>query len=138
MNPDLKQQLIAEEGLKLKPYVDTVGKVTIGVGRNLTDVGISQDEAFLLLEHDVDTAVAACAQYAWFGTLNQARQCALVDLMVNIGATKFRGFKRMIAALEQGDYAAAAGQLRSSAWASQVQPSRRDRVVHQLATGANA
>jgi hypothetical protein len=77
-------------------------------------------------------------QYAWFGTLNQARQCALVDLMFNIGATKFRGFKRMIAALEQGDYAAAAGQLRSSAWASQVQPSRRDRVVHQLATGANA
>ena len=137
MNPDLKQQLVAHEGLRLKPYTDTVGKLTIGVGRNLSDVGISQEEAFALLEHDVDRAVAACAQYAWFGTLNQVRQFALVDLMFNLGATKFSKFKLMIAALERGDYAAAAGQLRSSAWASQVQPARRDRIVHQLATGQN-
>ena len=30
------------EGLRSKPYVDTVGKVTIGVGRNLTDRGLSE------------------------------------------------------------------------------------------------
>jgi len=138
VNPDLKQQLLTHEGLRLKPYTDTVGKVTIGVGRNLTDVGISQDEAFTLLEHDVDRAVAACAQYAWFGTLNQVRQFAIVDLMFNLGATKFKSFKLMIAALERGDWATAAGQLRSSAWAHQVQPARRDRIVHQIATGENA
>src|SRR4051812_27390106 len=36
----LVNQLIIDEGLKLSPYTDTVGKLTIGVGRNLTDVGI--------------------------------------------------------------------------------------------------
>ena len=29
----LKEELLRDEGLELKPYTDTVGKTTIGVGR---------------------------------------------------------------------------------------------------------
>ena len=46
----LLSDLVRDEGLRLRPYADTVGKTTIGVGRNLTDVGISHDEALALLE----------------------------------------------------------------------------------------
>lgn len=43
----LLSELSRDEGRRLKPYLDTVGKTTIGVGRNLTDVGISEDECDL-------------------------------------------------------------------------------------------
>lgn len=49
----LKDMLIRHEGLKLKPYRDTVGKLTIGAGRNLNDLGISEREAMFLLDNDI-------------------------------------------------------------------------------------
>ena len=48
-----KAQLVRHEGLRLKPYRCTAGKLTIGVGRNLEDKGISQQEAYELLENDI-------------------------------------------------------------------------------------
>ena len=48
-----RAELIADEGLRLKPYTDTVGKITIGIGRNLTDVGISKEEAYALCDTDI-------------------------------------------------------------------------------------
>ena len=41
------------EGLRLKPYQDTIGKLTIGYGRNLDDRGISKEEAEYLLRNDI-------------------------------------------------------------------------------------
>ncbi len=35
---NLTDQLIRDEGLRLYPYKDTAGKLTIGVGRNFLDV----------------------------------------------------------------------------------------------------
>ena len=49
----IKAQLVRHEGLRLKPYRCTAGKLTIGIGRNLDDCGISQTEAYLLLENDI-------------------------------------------------------------------------------------
>ena len=53
----LRSELRRDEGVRLKPYRDTVGKITIGVGRNLTDVGITPDEADVLLDHDIAAAI---------------------------------------------------------------------------------
>ena len=59
------QDLISKhEGLRLFPYADTVGKLTIGFGRNLTDIGISRDEADALLTNDLDRARTGIAE-AW-------------------------------------------------------------------------
>ena len=49
----LKDMLIRHEGLKLKPYLCTAGKLTIGVGRNIQDRGITYQEAMMLLENDI-------------------------------------------------------------------------------------
>ena len=38
------------EGLSLKPYKCTAGKLTIGYGRNIEDKGISQEEAERFLD----------------------------------------------------------------------------------------
>ena len=43
----LREDLIADEGIRLKPYLCPAGKTTIGVGRNLDDVGITEAEAMI-------------------------------------------------------------------------------------------
>ena len=45
----IEEQLMIDEGFRSKPYSDTVGKLTIGYGRNLDDVGITRNEAFQML-----------------------------------------------------------------------------------------
>ena len=135
----LIDQLVKHEGLRLRPYVDTVGKMTVGVGRNLTDKGISSREAFDLLDHDLDECEAdLTGAFPWFITLDGVRQIAITDLRFNLGPTRFRLFRELIGAMAAGDFVMAAEQLIRSKWATQVQPDRRDRLYRQLATGDDA
>lgn len=53
----LINDLIRDEGLKLKPYRCTSNKLTIGIGRNLDDNGITEAEARYLLHNDLGRAV---------------------------------------------------------------------------------
>lgn len=47
------EELVRHEGLRLKPYKCSANSWTIGVGRNLDDIGISGSEALVLLKHDI-------------------------------------------------------------------------------------
>lgn len=133
----LRAQLMEHEGLRLRPYVDTVGKVTIGIGRNLTDKGITAGEAMTLLDHDIDECLTDLRSFGWFNALDAVRQRALIDLRFNVGRASLRGFVKMLAALAAKDYPEAARQLITSAWANQVQPARRDRLMTMLSTGVD-
>lgn len=117
----LRDQLIKHEGFRLKPYRDTVGKLTIGVGRNIEDVGISQAEAMMLLNNDIDRCVAELSRaFVWFEYQTSERKRALIDMCFNLGITRLLGFKKMIAAIEVCDYDRAAREALDSRWASQV------------------
>ncbi len=120
MKTTLRDQLLLHEGLRLFPYTDTAGKLTIGVGRNLTDNGLSREEALLLLDHDIVTAITECAQFPWFAGLSDIRQRVIVDMMFNLGPARFKHFTAMITAVATGDYEAAAEQMLKSLWAKQV------------------
>jgi lysozyme len=131
----LADQLQRDEGLRLHPYVDPVGKVTIGVGRNLTDVGITYGEATVLLYADISHVLDELSTaFRWWDTLSDVRQRAIANLHFNVGATRFRTFVLLIKALERHDYADAAHELRTSRWAGQV-GARAERVATALATG---
>lgn len=130
----LVEQLVRHEGVRLKPYTDTVGKLTIGVGRNLTDVGISSAEAFVLLEHDIDAVIHDCAAFAWFAGLSPVRQRVIVDMAFNLGSTRFRLFVRMIHALAIGNFEEASREMLSSQWAQQVGSRARD-LARMMTTG---
>lgn len=134
----LRDQLMLHEGFKRHAYRCTAGKITIGVGRNLEDKGLSAAEVTLLLDHDIDECLTDLQSFWWFDKLDAVRQRALVDLRFNLGPYRFRTFKKMLTALESGDFATAAGQARQSAWYGQVQPTRAARVVAMLATGQEA
>jgi len=131
----LEEQLIRDEGLRLKPYRDSVGKLTIGVGRNLDDEGITKEEAFFLENTDISRHDAALyAALPWVKDLDDARQGVLRNMSFNIGVPGLLGFRQTLALIQQGKYAEAATEMLNSKWASQV-GARAQRLAKQLEEG---
>ena len=110
----------AHEGLELQVYTCPAGKLTIGYGRNLENTGITEIEADYLLSGDLVACVSDLEKFHFWDSLDAARQAALVDMRFNLGATGFRRFKQMLAALEIGDYTRASDEMMKSKWATQV------------------
>ena len=113
------------EGLRLKPYKCSAGKLTIGYGRNLDDVGISRTEAEMLFERDFAKAEAEarrlCKEFNIdCENLIEQRFYVLTDMMFNMGYDRLSKFKKMLTALSKGDYDTAANEMLDSAWAIQV------------------
>lgn len=117
----LKANLILEEGKRSHPYMDTVGKITIGVGRNLTDNGLRDDEIDLMLDNDMhDAEIDARVLFQSFDSLSDARKAVLVDMAFNLGRQRLAGFGRFRSAVEMGEYEQAADDMLESLWATQV------------------
>lgn len=158
----LEDQLILHEGLKLRPYRCPAGYWTIGVGRNLEgkplrkeeqeyifkrsglapdevievlkERGITKDEALFLLANDIDDAIADLQNFDWFEKLDPVRKKVVIDMRYNLGPTRFRQFKRMIAALETDDYYRAYVEMVNSAWYRQTR-TRAIRLAEMMRTG---
>jgi len=109
------------EGVRAKPYTDTVGKLSIGVGRNLDDVGLRPDEIDYLLRNDTAVAIND-ARFLCddFDALSPNRQRVLVSLAFNLGRSRLAAFRRMFAAIDAGDFDRAAAEMLDSKWARQV------------------
>jgi len=117
----LKAQLVKHEGLRRFPYMDTVGKLTIGVGRNLTDRGITEVEAAFLLDDDVTRVEGELrAALHWYDRLDDIRQTVLANMAFNLGTFGLLQFTNTLSLIEHGDYDLAAKHMLKSKWASQV------------------
>lgn len=134
MNPYILAMLERDEGLRLKPYRDSVGKLTIGIGRNLDDVGISHEEAYLLLGNDIAKVESEAARFPWFLELNEARQAVVLNMIFNLGLAGFIKFSNTIRYISAGDYNSAAEHMRNSKWADQV-GARAGRLARIMETG---
>jgi len=117
---DIKEQLIKHEGLRLDMYVDSVGKNTIGVGRNIDDRGITKDEAMYLLDNDIKIIMEQVSHVRWFDSLSDVRRKVIIDMVFNLGITRFKGFTKTIAHIAAGDYDGASKEMLNSKWAEQV------------------
>lgn len=125
----LRKDLIAEEGIRLKPYLCPAGKTTIGVGRNLDDVGITEDEAMMMLDNDIERVKAQLAKaLPWLETKPQGVQRAIANMTFQMGLGGVLKFQKMLAALQARDYNAARREALDSAWAKQT-PQRAKRVT---------
>jgi lysozyme len=122
------------EGLRLKPYLCTADKLTIGYGRNLDDMGISEDEALYLLQNDIDACYSELNVFNWFQELDQVRQEALVDMRFNLGLPRFLSFKKMIARLIAKEYSQAAEEIINSLYARQV-GNRANELAYMIERG---
>ncbi|MCK5605742.1 glycoside hydrolase family protein [Candidatus Pacearchaeota archaeon] len=119
----LKEQLIRHEGYRKFPYKCSAGKLTIGIGRNIEERGMSEDEAKYLLHNDIEACkVELSLLFPIVKVLNSARYNVLINMCFNVGIKRLSGFKKMWAALSVGDYDEAASQMLDSKWAGQVGP----------------
>ena len=136
------EKLIAHEGLKLQVYQDTLGIDTIGIGRNLEDRGITQQElddldipsidhvyewgiteadAVYLAENDVQIVEEELVRaHPCVDSLDAVRQLIVIDMAFNMGVPRLNKFKMMWAAIHDEDYPTAAKEMLDSRWASQV------------------
>ncbi len=139
MNPvdreKLRLELVRDEGLKLQPYKDTVGKLTIGIGRNLSDKGISEEEAYHLLENDIDEVLASLdKKLPWWRELDSVRQRVLANMAFNMGIATLLTFKQTLKAIKEKRWVDAADGMAQSKWANQV-GKRAARLIRMMETG---
>lgn len=131
----LVDQLVRDEGMRLHPYTDTRGKMTIGVGRNLTDDGISEPEAEMLLSNDIAIASSRLEEvFPWTNGLDDVRRGALINMTFNMGIGGLAEFRNFLECLKAGDYKLARDQMLDSKWATEV-GSRAHRLAIQIETG---
>jgi len=113
--------LIKHEGLELFPYVDTVGKTTIGIGRNLTDRGITRVESVYLCSNNIDESITELQKnLPYFNTLPDNVQLVLIDMIYNLGWPRLSQFKKSLSLIQNGKYEEAGDEILNSTWAKQV------------------
>lgn len=158
----LEDQIILHESLKLHVYRCPAGYLTIGVGRNLEgkplnkveqeylfgasglntqevidllyERGITKNEAVWLLRQDINDAVKDLRMFAWFDRLDPVRRKVMIDMRYNLGSTRFREFKRMLAALDDLNFYKAADEMVDSQWYKEVK-TRGVRLAQMMRTG---
>lgn len=136
----LKSSLTLHEGVRRFPYVDTVGKTTIGCGRNLDDVGVNDAEIDLMLENDISRSIKDCVlNLPFFNALDDVRQAVLIEMCFNMGigdSTKgLLSFRNTLRAVSEGRYDDAADGMLASKWARQVKGARAGRLAGMMRTG---
>lgn len=131
------EMIKTHEGCRLKPYVDTVGVLTIGYGRNLQHNGITKEEADFLFNRDYLDAKADALIFVGpehWPKLNEPRQAVLIDMAFNLGATRLGEFKGFRKALQEERWQGAGMHMRSSLWFVQVKK-RALRLLKMMETG---
>lgn len=131
----LYEQLKLHEGKKNKPYKDTIGKLTIGIGRNLDDRGITEEEIVFLFGTDVALVEKDLDKnLKWWREMSEVRQRVLADMCFNLGITKLLTFKNTLEAMRTKRYEDAASGMLNSLWAKQVK-GRAVRLANMMRTG---
>jgi lysozyme len=109
------------EGFRKFPYRDSVGKLTIGIGRNLDDRGITRMEALYLLENDIaDFWNQLNEGFYWFEAIDPVAQKVLVDMAFNMGFNGLKTFNQTLEHIKNHNYKAASVTMLNSKWANQV------------------
>jgi lysozyme len=137
MTEKLLEMLKRHEGVKSHVYLCSAGYETIGVGRNISKsgMGLSDDEVDYLLENDIVRVIKELSsEYPWFRGLDDVRKDAMIDISFNLGATRLRGFKRALAAMEVADYTTAAKEFLDSKWSRDVK-GRATELCYMVETG---
>ena len=114
---ELLQQIKEHEGLVLKPYKCTANKLTIGYGHNLEDNGLSKTACEFILFEDIEEAkknLYAVFTKKFFENLSNNQKIALIDMMFNLGLSRFLTFKKFILAVKNKDFIKASAEIINS------------------------
>lgn len=138
MRDDLARQLRRDEGVVEHAYEDSEGWTTIGVGRLIDKRKggrLRDDEIEYLLQNDItEKTDELIRRLPWVADLGEARKGVLINMAFNLGVGGLLGFRKTLALIKAGDYAAASVEMLDSKWARQVK-GRATRLSRQMRTG---
>ena len=122
----IKQMIIRHEGVRTKPYIDSLGNWTVGVGHLIgkslpADMNreFSQQEIMSMFEQDFAKHYGIAQRTPGWDKANEAGKGAMVDLAFNMGQW-WPKFPNTAKALMSGDFTGAASGLKDSDWYKQV------------------
>lgn len=122
------------EAYRRDMYLDSEGIPTIGIGFNLEE-GFSLAESKLILDHRLGKLKEALrAKITSYPHVGAIRKIVFQDMAYNLGIPRLLGFKKMLAAIDRGDYQLAATELLDSRYARQVK-GRARRNALMMETG---
>ena len=131
----LEELIEKHEGYRQYPYKDSVGVLTIGIGRNLEAVGIRHSEARYLLRQDILVARFHLLKLVpLLNQLDEVRQAVLISMCFNLGAAGLGRFKKMLEAVGLKQWGRSAEEMLDSRWATQV-GRRADELAKMMRTG---
>jgi lysozyme len=153
-------ELSVDEGRRYKRYRCPAGHWTIGVGHNLESAAPLSSAVWAMIKREcphvenallddqcalsgatidqiLDEDLQVCIQSLdalWIGwrALSEQRKRALINLVFQMGYSRFAGFVRFWRAMKQHNFENAADELVNSLWYRQTQPSRSLRVIAQI------
>ena len=123
------------EGWRSTPYKCSLGYTTVGYGRNLDTNPLTPEEGEYLLNSDLKKTFASLDRILpdW-EAYEFTRQVALIDMMYQLGPSRFGGFTKMLNAIENDDWDTASKECLDSLYAKQV-PNRAKKIAHWLEMG---
>lgn len=129
------EEILLDEGLKLRAYRDTVGVPTIGVGhtKGVKDGDIiTKKQAIAFLREDMEDAIedakSLCLDWE---NMSGPRKGVMVNMAFNLGRDRLSGFKNTLRFINERNYARAATNMLLSKWARQVK-GRADRLAYRM------
>jgi lysozyme len=133
----LVERLEQAEGNIPHAYQDSEGYWTIGIGRLIDKRlggGLSKDEIQYLLNNDIKNKTDDCRKlFTDFDSFSQSRREALIELMFNIGYSKFKTYDRIIAQINKQDWNGVQANIKGwSRWIAQVKEARANRIINAL------
>jgi lysozyme len=139
MKTELASQLRRDEDEKSCAYKDSLGFLTIGVGRLIDPrkpgAGLRPEEISFLLQNDIDDRIDALTRkLPWFQNLDDARKGVLLNMAFQLGTDGLLGFHDALDLVRQGKYGQASSEMLDSVWAKQT-PQRAQRLAQQMLTG---
>jgi len=115
-----------------------VGHPTIGVGRNIAGdgLGITEEEAKILLSNDVDRVLKEIDHWSFIKDLNEVRKTVLIDMVFNMGVSRFNQgqWPNFFGAVIEGDFKRAKTEMLDSKWAGQVK-TRANILANMMESG---
>lgn len=127
----IKEDLIKHEGFKDEIYLDTEGLATFGIGHLVTEddmeygwpVGtpVTPERIDNVFKEDLGIAITdANVLFLNLDSQPDQVQRVVVNMAFNLGRNRLGKFKKMIAAVNEGNYIEAANQMVDSRWYNQV------------------
>jgi lysozyme len=140
----IEKLLTLHEGTRQFPYDDTTGntivlptggKASIGIGFNLTDVGLYPEEIQFILKNRLRLLEPEVEQaFSWYADLDPVRKAVILDMAYNMGVPTLRSFYTTLGLVREGNYVEASRQMLRSLWAKQVKK-RAKRLSKMMETG---